>query len=28
LRVLGDRFYGMARDELDVQSLTVYRLVR
>jgi hypothetical protein len=28
LRVLGDRFYGITRDELDVQSLTVYRLVR
>ena len=28
LRTLRDRFYGVARDELDVQSLKVYRLVR
>ncbi len=27
LRTLGDRFYGYARDELDVQSLRVYRVV-
>lgn len=27
IRALGDRFYGVARDELDVQSLKVYRVV-
>jgi len=27
LRAIGDRFYGIARDELDVQSLKVYRVV-
>lgn len=26
IRVMGDRFYGIARDELDVQSLKVYRV--
>lgn len=28
VRVVGDRFYGVGRDEMDVQSVTVYRLVR
>ncbi len=27
IRAMGDRFYGIARDELDVQSLKVYRVV-
>lgn len=27
LSAIGDRFYGIARDELDVQSLKVYRVV-
>jgi hypothetical protein len=27
IRAIGDRFYGIARDELDVQSLKVYRVV-
>jgi hypothetical protein len=27
IRSLGDRFYGVARDELDVQSLKVYRVI-
>lgn len=27
LRAIGDRFYGIARDEMDVQSLKVYRVV-
>lgn len=27
IRAKGDRFYGIARDELDVQSLEVYRVV-
>ncbi|HSM59816.1 MAG TPA: hypothetical protein VK849_03420 [Longimicrobiales bacterium] len=27
IRSMGDRFYGVARDELDVQSLKVYRVV-
>jgi hypothetical protein len=26
IRAIGDRFYGIARDELDVQSLKVYRI--
>ncbi len=26
IRAMGDRFYGIARDELDVQSLKVYRI--
>ena len=28
LRVIGDRFYGVARDELGVQAVSVYQLVR
>ena len=27
IRAIGDRFYGIARDELDVQSLKVYRII-
>ena len=27
IRAIGDRFYGVARDDLDVQSLKVYRVV-
>ena len=27
IRAMGDKFYGIARDELDVQSLKVYRIV-
>lgn len=27
IRAMGDRFYGIARDELDVQSLKVYRVI-
>jgi hypothetical protein len=27
IRAIGDRFYGVARDEMDVQSLKVYRVV-
>jgi hypothetical protein len=27
IRAMGDRFYGIARDDLDVQSLKVYRVV-
>jgi hypothetical protein len=27
IRSMGDRFYGIARDELDVQSLKVYRVI-
>jgi hypothetical protein len=27
IRAMGDRFYGISRDELDVQSLKVYRVV-
>ncbi len=27
IRAMGDRFYGVARDELDVQSLKVYRVI-
>jgi hypothetical protein len=27
IRAMGDRFYGVARDEMDVQSLKVYRVV-
>jgi hypothetical protein len=27
IRAMGDRFYGIARDELDVQSLKVYRVL-
>jgi len=28
LRVIGDRFYGVARDDLGVQTVSVYQLVR
>ncbi|HKJ01966.1 MAG TPA: 6-bladed beta-propeller [Longimicrobiales bacterium] len=27
IRAMGDRFYGIARDDLDVQSLKVYRVI-
>ena len=27
IRSMGDRFYGVARDEMDVQSLKVFRVV-
>jgi hypothetical protein len=28
LRVIGERFYGVARDELGVQAVSVYQLIR